>query len=94
MIFVSDASPIISFTLADRLTLLQQIVHELWIPEAVFEELTVEGKPGSGAYTGMGWIRQKADELTFPTRSEFWHPAALMRTLSPFGTISKIGSER
>ncbi len=60
MIFVSDASPIISFTLADRLTLLQQIVHELWIPDAVFEELTVEGKPGSGAYTGIGWIRQKA----------------------------------
>ena len=60
MIFVSDASPIISFTLADRLTLLQHIVHELWIPDAVFEELIVEGKPGSRAYTDIGWIRQKA----------------------------------
>ncbi len=60
MIFVSDASPIISFTLADRLTLLQQIVHELWIPDAVFAELTVEGKPGWEAYTGIAWMRQQA----------------------------------
>ena len=60
MIFVSDASPIISFTIADRLTLLQQIVHELWIPDAVFAELIVEGKPGSRTYTDIEWIRQKA----------------------------------
>lgn len=47
MTFIADAGPIISFARAGRLEFLRQVVGELWIPDAVFRELAVEGKPGS-----------------------------------------------
>jgi len=43
MIFVADAGPLISFARADRLELLHQVVGELWIPEAVYQELVTQG---------------------------------------------------
>jgi predicted nucleic acid-binding protein len=59
VIFVADASPIISFARAERLALLWQVVRELWIPDAVFQELTIEGKPGAAEVTRVRWVRRK-----------------------------------
>lgn len=58
MTFVADAGPIISFARAGRLEFLRQVVGELWIPDAVFRELAVEGKPGSEEATRGEWIRR------------------------------------
>jgi predicted nucleic acid-binding protein len=60
MMLVADASPIISFARAERLKLLQQVVSTLWIPEAVFQEIVVEGKPGATEVRQGGWIRLQA----------------------------------
>jgi predicted nucleic acid-binding protein len=61
MIFVADAGPIISFARADRLALLHQVVGELWIPEAVYQELVTKGagRPGAEETTRGEWIRRK-----------------------------------
>lgn len=58
--FVSDAGPIISFVRAGELDLLRQVVGELWVPPAVFEEVTVAGKPGRDTILRADWIRSKA----------------------------------
>lgn len=60
MVFVSDAGPIISFVRAGELDLLRQVVGELWVPPAVFEEVTVAGKPGRDTILGADWIRSIA----------------------------------
>ncbi|MGA1839023.1 MAG: DUF3368 domain-containing protein [bacterium] len=38
-IFISDSGPIISFSRAGYLDLLQQVINELLIPEAVYREI-------------------------------------------------------
>ncbi len=61
MIFVADAGPIISFARAHRLDLLRQVVDELWIPEAVYQELVAKGagKPGAAEVSQGVWIKQR-----------------------------------
>ncbi len=41
---VSNATPLIYLAKADKLTLLKSLVNEVVIPEAVFQEVVVEGK--------------------------------------------------
>jgi predicted nucleic acid-binding protein len=62
MTFVADAGPIISFARARRLELLRQVVHEVWIPEAVYYELVTKGVGRSGAReTSQGvWIKRRS----------------------------------
>lgn len=60
MRLVADASPIISFARAERLMLLQQVVSTLWIPDAVFQEIVVEGRPGATEVRQGGWIRRQS----------------------------------
>jgi predicted nucleic acid-binding protein len=61
MIFVADAGPLISFARADRLELLHQVVGELWIPEAVYQELVTQGagRPRAEEASRGEWIRRK-----------------------------------
>jgi hypothetical protein len=49
MSMVADAGPILSFTRANQLDLLRQVVGDLTIPYAVYEDLVVQGagKPGA-----------------------------------------------
>ena len=41
---VADAGPIIAFARMGRLDLLRQVVAELVIPEAMYEDLVIKGK--------------------------------------------------
>jgi len=55
---VADASSIISFARANRLDLLKQVVKNLIIPEAVYEEIVIKGsgKPGASEVNSALWI--------------------------------------
>jgi predicted nucleic acid-binding protein len=61
MIFVADAGPIISFARAGRLELLRQVVGELWIPEAVYQELVIKGagRPGAEEAARGEWMKRQ-----------------------------------
>jgi predicted nucleic acid-binding protein len=58
---VADTGPIIAFARIRRLDLLQQVVGELFIPEAVYEDLVIKGKgrPGSAEVERSTWIHRK-----------------------------------
>ncbi|MBC8146600.1 MAG: DUF3368 domain-containing protein [Bacteroidetes bacterium] len=47
MIIVADSSPLLSFAIIGKLELIEQIFGEVFVPSAVFEELTVSDKPYS-----------------------------------------------
>jgi predicted nucleic acid-binding protein len=58
---IADAGPIIAFARIGRLALLQQVVGELIVPDAVYEELVVKGgdRPGAAdVQRGEGIRRQ------------------------------------
>jgi uncharacterized protein len=59
MSVVADSGPILSFARANRLELLHQVVSDLIIPDAVYEEIVIRGagKPGSTEVQGASWIR-------------------------------------
>lgn len=58
---VADSGPLIAFARIGRLDLLQQVVSELVIPDAVYDELVVKGKgrPGAQEVERGEWIRRK-----------------------------------
>lgn len=60
-IFVSNSGPIISFARAGYLELLEKVIEELWIPEAVYKEIVVKGKgrPGSDKVRQGKWLKSK-----------------------------------
>lgn len=60
MSLVADSGPILSFARAHRLELLRQVVAELFIPQAVYEDIVVRGagKPGSAEVQASTWIRR------------------------------------
>jgi predicted nucleic acid-binding protein len=51
MIIVSDSSPLIALSLCGALTILDQLFDEIIIPEQVYTEINIEGKPESAAIT-------------------------------------------
>jgi hypothetical protein len=59
MTIVADSGPILSFARADRLELLHQVIGDLTIPDAIYEEIVIRGagKPGSTEVQGASWIR-------------------------------------
>lgn len=60
-IIVSNSGPILSFVRANNLELLHQLVSELIIPEAVYEEIAVQGaaKPGVREIADSLWIKHR-----------------------------------
>ena len=44
MVIVADSSPLICFTILDKLSVLDSIFDTLIVPEEVFNELVVQGK--------------------------------------------------
>ncbi|MFH1076882.1 MAG: DUF3368 domain-containing protein [Pseudomonadota bacterium] len=56
-LIVSDATPIIAFSKINRLTLLQEIVSKIIIPEEVSRELFAYGKPDIEKLERCAWIR-------------------------------------
>jgi uncharacterized protein len=47
MILIADSSALIALSVADSLHLLDQLFGAVWVPQAVFDECTYEGKPQS-----------------------------------------------
>lgn len=60
MSMVADSGPILSFARANRLNLLRQVVGDLTIPDAVYEDIVVRGagRPGSQEAQQSSWIRR------------------------------------
>lgn len=61
MIVVSDASALINLARIGELGLLRQLYGEIVIPQAVWQEVVVEGagQPGADAVGKASWIRAK-----------------------------------
>lgn len=61
MIVVSNASPLINLARIGRLLLLRDLYGQLTIPEAVWNEVVIEGKdqPGASEIEAATWIRRK-----------------------------------
>lgn len=59
---VSNTSPLMNLAIIDRLDLLRQIYGIIHIPEAVWNELAIQGrgKPGSEAIASATWIQKHA----------------------------------
>ena len=59
MSIIVDSGPILSFARANRLELLHQVIGDLTIPDAIYEEIVIRGagKPGSTEVQGASWIR-------------------------------------
>jgi predicted nucleic acid-binding protein len=45
MIIICDSSPLIALALCDKLDLLDRLFHEVIIPEQVYNEINISGKP-------------------------------------------------
>jgi hypothetical protein len=59
MIVVSDASPMINLAIIDQLNLLQKLYGTVVVPQAVYEEIVIEGAGQVGAteVTEADWIK-------------------------------------
>lgn len=62
MIVVSDSGPLIHLSRVNRLDILQVFFKEIYIPEAVYQELTSieEDLPGSSEIRTFDWIKNKS----------------------------------
>ena len=77
MRLVSNSGPILSFARANRFDVLNAVVQELFIPEAVYDDIVVAGhdKVGAREVADAVWIRRtrmtdtsSADRLSSPCR--------------------------
>jgi len=59
LLVVSNSSVIIAFARICRLDLLEKLFKEIVIPQGVWEEVTVEGKPGREKILRAGFIHVK-----------------------------------
>jgi len=55
MLVVSDASPVLNLAIIDRLDLLQQQFGKVWLPQAVIDELRIEGDLPGSAVIRQAW---------------------------------------
>ena len=62
MSMVADSSPVLSFARANRFDLLRQVVDELIIPEAVYDDIVIRGmgKPGAEEVVQASWIHRRS----------------------------------
>jgi predicted nucleic acid-binding protein len=58
MIIVSNTSPIINLTIVGQLNLLEQLYGNVIIPQAVYDEIMIEGhgQPGADEIDRLDWI--------------------------------------
>ena len=58
MSMVADSGPILSFARANRFDLLQQVVGNLVIPDAVYDDMVIRGagQPGAQEVLQASWI--------------------------------------
>jgi uncharacterized protein len=47
MLIIADSSSLVALTLCDGLRLLDQLFEEIKVPQAVFNEVVVQGKPAA-----------------------------------------------
>lgn len=75
---VADTGPIIAFARIRRLNLLRQVIEELVIPNAVYDDLVVKGKgrPGAAEVERGEWIHRKAvtDQAAVAQLPRVLHP--------------------
>lgn len=59
MIVVSNSSPLISLARLGEIGILQRLYGEIWIPQAVWNEIVIEGegRPGAEEVRQSNWIR-------------------------------------
>jgi predicted nucleic acid-binding protein len=88
---VSNSGPILSFARASRLDVLNAIVEEAFIPEAVHDDIVVagQGKPGAREVAAAAWIRRthladvsSADRLSLRLHAGERQAIALARELT------------
>ncbi|GAK56316.1 hypothetical protein U27_03278 [Candidatus Vecturithrix granuli] len=48
MLIIADSSALVALVLCDGLTLLDQLFDKIKVPQSVFEEVLVKGKPAAG----------------------------------------------
>jgi predicted nucleic acid-binding protein len=67
MIIVCDASPLIAFSICDKLDLLDTLFKEVVIPEMVYTEVSPEGKPEASkiAAWAQGKIQKAGKQSLF-----------------------------
>lgn len=74
---VADTGPIVSFARAGQLALLQAVVPTVWIPDAVYHEIVVQGadRPGASEVAAGQWALRKsiADPASFVGLSAALH---------------------
>jgi len=74
---VADSGPIIALARIRRLDLLQQVVGELVIPEAVYEDLVIKGRgrPGATEVKSSTWIHRRVvtDRATLALLPSYLH---------------------
>ena len=72
MIIVSDSSPLISFSLISELDLLSKIFGNIYIPDAVYNEITIPGKPYSQVLNkfAFGKIKSVQNKLSVSVLSK------------------------
>ena len=66
MLIVADSSALIALAICDGVSLLDQLFGEIRVPQAVFDEVTIEGKPA--AATLRGYL---ADKVTASDMADF-----------------------
>ncbi|MDO8139893.1 MAG: DUF3368 domain-containing protein [Candidatus Brocadiales bacterium] len=61
MIVVSNSGPIISFARASSLDILRQVLKEIIIPSAVYEDIVLQGgiKPGAIEIKNATWVKRE-----------------------------------
>ena len=71
MIVVSDSGPLIHLSRINQIKILKEFFNEIYIPEAVYQELTSseEDLPGSKEIKTSSWIKKK--EVKKDTAKEF-----------------------
>ncbi len=47
MLIVADSSPLVALTLCSGLDLLEQLFDEIKVPQAVYDEVIIKGKPAA-----------------------------------------------
>ena len=62
MTVVSNASPLVGLARIGRLDLLKKLYGQILVPEAVWDEVVIEGKgqPGAEEVSSAEWIRMHA----------------------------------
>jgi uncharacterized protein len=58
---VGDAGPLIAFARIGQLDLLRQVVEDIILPDAVYEEIATKGRsrPGAQQLAESGWVRRR-----------------------------------